>query len=128
MPRGIGRIVLMSLLLVFTVDLVLTIVTLTKMRKYIKRADEMEERLRQLSENLGEKITESVINLKELQEESEKKYREKIDEFKEKKEALEVKYEQLKKSYEEFKKKKIFGHNRIIKAFPRLKDKIKNKM
>ena len=127
-PRGIGRIVLMSLLFVFTVDLILTIVTLTKMRKYIKRADEMEEKLKQLSENLGEKITESVISLKELHEENEKKYKDKIDEFKEKKEIIEEKYEQLKKSYAEFKEKKIFGHNRIIKAFPSLKDRIKNKL
>ncbi|WP_312091770.1 putative ABC transporter permease [Aminipila sp.] len=107
---------------VMLVDLIGTVVTVNKLNRQLAHLDEISERLRMVSNELGENIYEGVTAIKEKSDVI-------IERSEELKEELERKAEELKnelrKAYEEEIGKRFFGQIRLIKAFPDFKS-IKN--
>ncbi|QIB68655.1 hypothetical protein Ami103574_04665 [Aminipila butyrica] len=146
-PLTAGRVVLALALTILLADGISTVMTVNKLNRQLNRLNEIGEKLRIISDELGENIYESVSaikerseKLKDLSEALEESLGKRVDQLEQKAEALEESLgrkadqleqraeafrEELKKqwkqAYEEELERYFFGKRRMLKAFPDLK-------
>lgn len=103
LPHTLGVVLLAVFSAIFVTDLILTLLNALKLPKQIKAAEELEARIRAMSDHLGERLYHGVTRL----------------ELEERKESLTVKWEEL----EQFRAQIAANHayRRWTKAFPHLK-------
>lgn len=101
-PKIIGIVLLIFLITAFAVDCIFTISNILNFNKRLIVMSEIAEKLKMISNEIGEDIYEKTTD------------------------AIEKKemYEKLSKRYRELAEKKIYGHNRLLKAFPGMKSRI----
>lgn len=128
-PATAGRVLLSLIFMVMLTDAITTVVTVNNLNKQLARLDDISQKLRMVSDELGENIYESVSAIKEKSEIIKERSGELKEEIEKKAEKLEKKAEEfkreLKNAYEEEIGRGFFGQKRIIKAFPDLRS-IKN--
>lgn len=136
-PPVLGWILLIILLSVFITDIIVTVVTLNKLNKRIHLMNELAEKIRSVSDDVGEHIYDSVTaavkkgekirdseKIRELAAETaefKEKYEKNAAEFKEKREK---EISELKERYTKLLEEKNLLQKRIITAFPKLKSKL----
>ena len=134
LPHFLGIIILVFLTAVFIADITVTVITINKLSKRIKLMDDIAEKIRAVSDKIGEHVYEGtsavvkkgeeIYNSEEVQEIREK-YAEEVEEFKQKQEEIKAKYEkereELKEKYAEMVKESHLFQRRIIKAFPNIR-------
>lgn len=134
LPHFLGIIILVFLTAVFIADITVTVITINKLSKRIKLMDDIAEKIRAVSDEIGEHVYEGtsavvkkgeeIYNSEEVQEIREK-YAEEVEEFKQKQEEIKAKYEkereELKEKYAEMVKESHLFQRRIIKAFPNIR-------
>lgn len=98
-PKKIGVILLVLIFSAFAVDLVFTVGTILKLNRHLKVIDEVAGMLKNISDDIGENIYENVSEAIEKKQEHEK----------------------LLKRHRELLETKIFGQERLLKAFPGMK-------
>ena len=124
-PFLIGVIILTVVLVFFAIDCGITVATIMKFNERLKRMNEIAQRIHHLSDEVGENIYENVT------EALEKKEKEQIVKIAEKKENIRLgaevrkiegrmEIERLKEQYRNMLEEKINGHNRLMKAFPKM--------
>lgn len=132
-PHFLGIIILVFLTAVFIADITVTVITVNKLSKRIKLMDDIAEKIRAVSDEIGEHVFEGtsavvkkgeeIYNSEEVQEIREK-YAEEVEEFKQKQVEIKAKYEkereELKEKYAEMVKESHLFQRRIIKAFPNI--------
>lgn len=133
-PHFLGIIILVFLTAVFIADITVTVITVNKLSKRIKLMDDIAEKIRAVSDEIGEHVFEGtsavvkkgeeIYNSEEVQEIREK-YAEEVEEFKQKQVEIKAKYEkereELKEKYAEMVKEPHLFQRRIIKAFPNIR-------
>ncbi|MGN0107953.1 MAG: hypothetical protein ACI4A5_09705 [Hominilimicola sp.] len=133
-PHFLGVIILVCLIAVFVADIVVTVVAINKLSKRIRIMDEIAEKIRAVSDEIGEHVYdgasavmqkgEEIYNSENVREIREK-YAEDVEEFKQKQEEIKAKYEmereELKAKYAEMVKESHLFQRRIIKAFPNIR-------
>ena len=133
-PHFLGIIILVFLTAVFIADITVTVITINKLSKRIKLMDDIAEKIRAVSDEIGEHVFEGtsavvkkgeeIYNSEEVQEIREK-YAEEVEEFKQKQVEIKAKYEkereELKEKYAEMVKESHLFQRRIIKAFPNIR-------
>lgn len=97
-----GLIIMIILLIAFASDLGITIASILKFNKRLRLMNEIADKLKVISNEIGENIYENVTSAIEKKEE-----------------ALE-----LRKRYEELVSQKTLGYKRLLKAFPRMKSRV----
>lgn len=146
-PLTAGKVLLALALAVMLADGISTVMTVNKLNKQLTHLNEIGEKLRIISDELGENIYESVATIKEkseklraLSEALEEELGKKVDQLEQKAEALEESFErkadqleqrveafreelkkQWKRAYEEELERGFFGKRRMLKAFPDLR-------
>ena len=105
-PKTIGVIFLAAVLPAFAVDCIFTVSTILKLNRRLKVIDEVAGMLHEISDEIGENIYENVAEAMEKKEIADKKRAE---------------YEKLAKRHRELLEDRIFGHERLLKAFPGMK-------
>ena len=134
LPHFLGIIILVFLTAVFIADITVTVITINKLSKRIKLMDDIAEKIRAVSDEIGEHVFEGtsavvkkgeeIYNSEEVQEIREK-YAEEVEEFKQKQVEIKAKYEkereELKEKYAEMVKESHLFQRRIIKAFPNIR-------
>lgn len=122
----IGNIILPSLLILFTVDFIITVLGIMNIKKRILLLNNIAYELRLCSDDIGENIykgmtiaikTKDIVNHK--LEDSKSGLKTNIDEKKKYIAKLKIKYETILKE-------KNFVHRRLEKAFPNLEKKLSN--
>lgn len=108
MSGDVGRALLMFILAVFTIDVAITILVLSKVKHYSRVLDEVGDRIKSLSDSVGKNISDGAINAMKLGD----KNKQELDNLREK--------------YQAIVDKNILGYKRLTKAFPSLRP-IKNK-
>lgn len=105
----VGWTIIIICLVLFVSDAIVTVTTILKLNKRLGLISDMTDRLRELSDSVGENLSGGVMELAERGE----KIKEKFDDSKRKEEwdALLEKHKKLIAS-------KKFGHKRLLKAFP----------
>lgn len=150
-PKMPGMILLVVLCIVFAVDLVITVCSILKFNERLKILDEMAEKLKVVSNEIGENIYEGVTVAMEKGEEFKETIDIKTEEFTEnheelaenintmkesisnmkstmaeKKDSLSAKKEEkirLQQEYDRLMENTSFSTKRLMKAFPRMKSK-----
>lgn len=142
-PKTIGTILLVLLMIAFITDCIVTVSTILKFNKRLRIMGEVAEKLKVISNEIGENIYENVAEAIEKKEQFDDTYEELKIGFTQKKEKLaenvenryqkfndsvqlnlekkRTEYEELSKRYKELAEKKIYGHERLMKAFPGMK-------
>lgn len=109
-PKEVGIVLLIVMLVVFIADICVTVNTVLKFNQELKTFEKMERAIRRLSDELGENIFETVAVVADKSEELQT--------------DLKEKHAELKKLNEEYRKRresKHFGFKRLTKAFPDMK-------
>lgn len=130
-PFLIGVIILTVVLVFFTIDCGITVATIMKFNERLKRMNEIAQRIHHLSDEVGENIYENVTEALEKKEKFEEEHEEQIVKIAEKKENIRLgaevrkiegrmEIERLKEQYRNMLEEKINGHNRLMKAFPKM--------
>lgn len=103
LPKTIGKIILIIVIIAFIADCIFTVCTIINFNKRLRIMGEIAERLKIISDGIGENIYENITETVEKNEKRRKEYRE------------------LNRRYKELLEKKIYSHERLIKAFPGMK-------
>ena len=130
-PFLIGVIILTVVLVFFAIDCGITVATIMKFNERLKRMNEIAQRIHHLSDEVGENIYENVTEALEKKEKFEEEHEEQIVKIAEKKENIKLgaevrkiegrmEIERLKEQYRNMLEEKINGHNRLMKAFPKM--------
>lgn len=138
MPHTLGVIFLLIISVAFFVDLVVTIMAICKFKKQLKLMDELAEKIKAFSNEVGINIYEGVTSALDKEEQFKENVEEKVAQAKEiskervalRKEASLEKMQAFKKKSQELEELKIkykkifdnkrFSYTRIVKAFPKL--------
>lgn len=142
-PKTLGMILLILLMSAFTADCIVTISTILKFNKRLKVMNEVAAKLKVISNEIGENIYENVSDVIEKKEILDNTYEEIKTDFAQKKEKFaenvenryqklndsvqlnrekkRAEYQELSQKYKELTEKKIYGHDRLLKAFPGMK-------
>lgn len=147
-PSDLGLVMIFFFVGIFIVDFWITVLTILKLNRYLKRMDEIAVHIHRISDEIGENIFENVTDLLDRSEKFQMEHAELIEKINEKRSELEEKKISItenlteraiesKKLYEEKKKKredlyreykKLFenrdsGIKRLLKAFPGMKSR-----
>ena len=99
-PKTLGWIAVVGLLIIFTADAAVTAQSILKLNKRLEHMEEIAEKMKEISDHIGEDISENVLELME------------------KGETLK---EKLQAEYEELARRRSFTHDRLLKAYPGMK-------
>lgn len=143
-PKILGIVLITLFGIVFIVDCCITVFTVLKLNRKLKKMDELAAKIRSISDEIGENIYEGVTSAKEKSEEFQENHEEfisKINEvttlskqklkntkenYIETKEKLIKEREELKIKYRQVMEEKNFGLKRLIKAHPDMKSHDQN--
>lgn len=118
-PQLAGTVILVILCLVVGVDFIFTVSTILKFNKRLRVMGEVARKLRGISDEIGFNIYENVSEIIDKKEAVESSMQSNLE--KKKKE-----YEELSLRYKELAEKKIYGHERLMRAFPGMKSRVDN--
>ncbi len=126
-PRFVGNALLFIFIIAIIIDALATVKTLLEINREMEHIDELANKMRELSDEIGVNIFSSVNDLND----NITKFKEYITtikiEYKERREKQIQEFELLLNKYEAQRNKRIFGKKRLLKAFPKLKEHISNK-
>lgn len=124
-PKVLGVILLSVFSAVFVADCIATFIAVKKLTDRMEIMEDIAERIRHISDNLGKGIYGRALSVQSAAEKLAEK--EEVVELKLKSEKdaeeLRRKVEELKKKYSALAEEKHFTHKRILKAFPQMKSK-----
>ena len=126
-PKLPGTIILVILCIAFAVDLIITVSTILKFNAHLKMLDELDVKLKVVSDEIGENIYEGVTTVIEKSEQ----WSENIEHARatheekraERKQERREEFLQLQAKYKEALEKRNIGEKRLMRAFPALKAK-----
>lgn len=133
-PKNIGFILLLSFIITIVVDIVATVRSIAKLNKNLKHVDELAVRIRNISDDLGEMLSNETIKLMEKNQELKVELNEKKglamvavekrhSEFDQRIKDSKRELSELNEKYNELINKRHFGEKRIFNAFPKMYDK-----
>lgn len=102
LPLDIGKVLIITLLLVFLIDLIVTLVALSKVKQKNNILQDTGDRIKNLSDMIGQNISDNTINAIEMK----NKRLQELD--------------SLNKKYQAIMSKRVWGYDRIARAFPEL--------
>lgn len=131
-PHIVGVVLLVIIMTGFIIDVVVTVSTIVKFNRRLKVMDDIAEKIKVLSNQIGENIYENVEEALEKSAEFKEEHAEKIEEKKEKlataADETKEKLENLRHKYDELLSKRNAVSSRLMKAFPDMKSKYHNEI
>ncbi len=121
---NIGNIILIILLAYFIADFFITILGIMKIKKHMRILEEIAEKLRSYSEDVGENIYKGMTLAIKTKDNMKNRLAEQKSDFKDIIDERKLHIEELKTKYEKLSKEKGFIHRRLEKAFPNIKKKL----
>lgn len=127
-PQTLGWFLLVILMAAFACDFGITVSMILKFNKRLKLMEEIAEKLKLVSDEIGENIYENVTEALERKSEVSEKHQELKAEAMERRQELKAEIQKkreeslrLRKKYQVLLEEKSFGHRRLLKAFPSMK-------
>ena len=146
LPFVAGVIILLVIMVIFTTDIVISVLTILKLNQRLKSMDDIAKRINNISDEIGEKVYKNVSTVMDKSEEfqtSREDFLAKIEQnvqtiksnLETRKDVLSEEYtkkmnesEELLKKYKELLSQKNFGIKRLMKAFPNMKSLKQNEV
>ncbi|MCI9176248.1 MAG: hypothetical protein HFH49_15205 [Lachnospiraceae bacterium] len=122
-PNDLGAAFLALLVVLFILDLAITVSTILKFNKRLKLMDEAALRIREVSDEIGENIYEGVTAAAEKREELKETIELKAAEITEGREELAEKRKRLQQELEALMEHESAGMKRLMRAFPGMKSR-----
>ncbi len=119
-PHMLGVFILIFLMLLFSVDLIVTVSTIIKFNRRLSLLNEIAGKLKAFSNELGENVYENVIEAMEKKEDFQEAYGEFVEEVGERKQKMKKEQEELAAKYKELLEHKNIISRRLMKAFPNM--------
>jgi len=124
-PVKLGWPVIVLLLAAFLADACVTARSILRLNQRLEHMEEIAEKLKDVSDRIGEEISENVLELMEKQEE----WKEKQEEWKEKGEEqkretaarLQLQRQKMLEEYEELARRRSYIHDRLLRAYPKMR-------
>lgn len=113
LPKWLSILLVIMLGIGMLADLYVTVTNILKMNRHLARMEEIAAELRRISDELGENISENVLDAMEKKEDLE-------EDMEEYSEELRKRAEELREKYRDIKFKNARSVRRILKAFPRM--------
>lgn len=110
LPKIVGIVILIIFFCGFAADCIVTVASISKFNKRLKLLEEIAEKLKVISDEIGENLFDKATEVKTYN-----------DEVKENMEDRKVEGMQLLNRYKQLLNEKTTSHNRLIKAFPSMK-------
>lgn len=128
-PNFSGKLILAGVGILFLADFIATLRAVLKFNAKLKALDEITKRLREASDDIGEKLADTTLSVMERSEEVKERFEEQKEEFKEdwldlKKRGKEFKKqnrEELKRLKVALLEKSYYSQRRLLKAFPSMR-------
>lgn len=124
LPDWLGTVLLVVLGIGILADLYVTVTNILKMNRHLAKMEEIAAELRRISDELGENISENVLEAMEKREDIAEDMQEYTDEWKDRVEELKERADELREKYRDIKFKNARSVRRILRAFPRMKSVI----
>lgn len=123
LPDWLGTVLLVVLGIGILADLYVTVTNIQKMNRHLAKMEEIAAELRRISDELGENISENVLEAMEKREDIAEDMQEYTDEWKDRVEELKERADELREKYRDIKFKNARSVRRILRAFPRMKSR-----
>lgn len=123
LPDWLGTVLLVVLGIGILADLYVTVTNILKMNRHLAKMEEIAAELRRISDELGENISENVLEAMEKREDIAEDMQEYTDEWKDRIEELKARADELREKYRDIKFKNARSVRRILRAFPRMKSR-----
>lgn len=123
LPDWLGTVLLVVLGIGILADLYVTVTNILKMNRHLAKMEEIAAELRRISDELGENISENVLEAMEKREDIAEDMQEYTDEWKDRVEELKERADELREKYRDIKFKNARSVRRILRAFPRMKSR-----
>ncbi|MBP1758402.1 MAG: rane protein [Firmicutes bacterium] len=120
LPLWLQAILLSILSAGLIVDLWATVASVTKMFRYLVQLDSLSQEIHHLSNRLGEKISDSTLELLERQKQSKERLSEYKEHLEERREQLISRLEERRESFRLSLAQLPRSHRRLLRAFPSL--------
>ena len=146
LPFVAGVIILLVIMVIFTTDIVISVLTILKLNQRLKSMDDIAKRIHNISDEIGEKVYKNVSTVMDKSEEFQTSREDFLAKFEQnvqtiksnletRKDVLSEEYtkkmnesEELLKKYKELLSQKNFGIKRLMKAFPNMKSLKQNEV
>ena len=119
-PQGILIVILAVMYAVFASDITVTLINIMKIRKYIRYAEEVRNALEQVSEKIGESLSEKTLEAMEHGEQLKETISEKEQEMRDTFADRKTEYEELKSKLKAYSEETFRISKRIRTAFPHI--------
>lgn len=119
----IGNILLLFIITYFIIDFIVTVKGIMKINKHMRLLDEIAERLKVYSDDIGENIHESMTKAVKTKE----KISSNLEDLKISSQQRNIESDKLKSKYDDLVNEKHFVHKRLEKSFPNIKKRISQK-
>jgi uncharacterized membrane protein len=122
-PHIAGIMLISIIMLVFFVDLGITVATIMKLNKRLQAMDEIAERIHKISDEIGEKVFEKTTAVKDKSEELGETKEELLQKIENKNTEKKQELEELYEKYKKLMLQKNYATRRLIRAFPNMKSR-----
>lgn len=126
-PFMIGLVILCIIIVMFIIDCEITVATILKFNQRLKILNGIAEKIHDISDEIGENIHENVTEVLDKRDEFIENHGDQIIRITEKTqevkigiEVRKIELEKLREQYKSMLKEKNIGHNRLMKAFPKM--------
>ncbi len=120
----IGNILLSLLLFYFLIDFIITALALMEINRHVKVLDDIGERLRYYSEDIGENIYKGMTGAINTKDHIQDKIEDSKSEIEIARNKRKLEIAKLYKEYEDLMERKNFVHRRLEKSFPHIRKRI----
>lgn len=118
-PYNFGFVIIAFIIISFCFDIIVTINAILELNKRLSLMNEISKKLKYISDELGENISNGVVDIMEISDE----WKNNIGNIKVNLDEKRQEIYQLKESYRKLFEKKYIIHKRLMKAFPKMKSK-----
>ncbi len=123
LPLALGWVLLIAAVIIFASDFTATVFAVIGLNKHLEQLQGIAKRLKDISDELGENITEYTLNVMEKNEQIKGKVEEYKQDAEVKMETYRLEAQELLNNQKDLLAKSRAAHKRLVRAFPKLSSK-----
>jgi uncharacterized membrane protein len=120
-PHILGILLITIVMLVFCVDVGITVATILSFNKKLQAMDEIAERIHKISDEIGERVYEKTTEVKDRSEELHETREELVQKIEDRNAEKKKELEELRAKYRALLHQRNYGIRRLLRAFPNMK-------
>ena len=124
-PHTLGVVLLVCMSLTLIVDVVATVISVTKLNRHLAQMEQLAARIRALSDEVGESLADKVLDTAqrggEVRQELSQAWEQRQEELHQRRQQRQEELAQLRRKLHELADQPAFGRRRLLRAFPKMR-------